>query len=272
MDALAWTAGWTAAHRAEETRRADRLFEDSLARRLSGDRGRELRARMDAAMGAFSPADAIAVRTRWVDDRIAEAVSRGLRHIVLLGCGFDTRAWRLAWPADTTVYELDRAGVLSAKSILLEGVAEPRVGRRAVEADVTRHWERGLHAAGWRREPTLWVVEGLLMYLDQDQVSTLLDRIGTESVSGSELVTDVVGQSLLDHPGLGPGLRELAAQGIAWRFGTDQPAELLGARGWAAEITTLAEAARGYGRWPRVEMPDEPNVVPRSYLVHASRT
>lgn len=53
------------------------------------------------------------IRTRFYDDYLTAATAAGSRQVVLLAAGLDTRAFRLAWPAGTRVFELDLPGVLA---------------------------------------------------------------------------------------------------------------------------------------------------------------
>ena len=63
--------------------------------------------------------DFMAVRTKWFDELFLDAVSSGIRQVVILAAGLDSRSWRLPWPDGTTVYELDQAKVLEFKSSTL---------------------------------------------------------------------------------------------------------------------------------------------------------
>jgi methyltransferase (TIGR00027 family) len=47
----------------------------------------------------------VAVRTRFFDETLLHAAENGHSQVVLLACGMDTRAFRLGWPAGTTVFE-----------------------------------------------------------------------------------------------------------------------------------------------------------------------
>ena len=100
---LAETANWVAAARAEESRRADRLFDDPLAEQLAGEAGFSwLKANPHAAT-------TLAIRTRFFDDFLAEATLRyGIRQVVIIASGFDMRSWRIEWPEGVRLFELDR--------------------------------------------------------------------------------------------------------------------------------------------------------------------
>ena len=68
-----------------------------------------------------------AVRTHFFDEFFANAAAAGIRQVVILASGLDSRAYRLQWPAGTTVYEIDQPKVLEYKAATL---AEHGVHRR----------------------------------------------------------------------------------------------------------------------------------------------
>ena len=84
----------------------------------------------------------IVLRTRFFDDFLERIVRRhAIRQVILMAAGLDTRAYRLAWPDDTTVYELDRPEVLGRKERLLHSVAAvPRCQRKLIEVDLKNPW------------------------------------------------------------------------------------------------------------------------------------
>ncbi|GAA3048961.1 hypothetical protein GCM10020000_31750 [Streptomyces olivoverticillatus] len=114
LDPVARTARLTAALRARESARPDRLFDDPLAASLAGDTGRAL-------LDEFGDVPAIAVRTRFYDDALTRLCTAddGPRQLVLVAAGMDSRAYRLDLPVGTTVFELDRPELLAVKETLL---------------------------------------------------------------------------------------------------------------------------------------------------------
>ncbi|MEU9214631.1 class I SAM-dependent methyltransferase, partial [Streptomyces sp. NPDC048415] len=65
-----------------------------------------------------SPSSYIAIRTR-VDAFLQDAVSGGVRQVVVLGAGLDTRSVRLSWPTGVKYYEIDQPDVLAFKAQVL---------------------------------------------------------------------------------------------------------------------------------------------------------
>src|SRR5579884_1855517 len=110
---LGFTARWTALGRAEESQREDALFHDPWAAALAGDLGQRWE---DLAMPEEiqkSLRAMLTVRTRFFDDFLQHAVmEQKIRQVVLLAAGLDARAFRLPWPEQTRLFELDQPHVL----------------------------------------------------------------------------------------------------------------------------------------------------------------
>lgn len=78
-----------------------------------------------------------AVRTKFFDEFFMDATRAGIRQVVILASGLDSRAYRLAWPAQTVVYEIDQPQVMEFKTrTLAELGATPTADRRVVTADL----------------------------------------------------------------------------------------------------------------------------------------
>lgn len=271
LDRLASTARWTAAERARESARPDRLFHDPLAGVLAGDTGRALAERMRGDGSFDNPA--LAIRTRYFDDVVTDALNtRGVAQVVLLAAGMDTRAYRLKIPAEVSWFELDRPELLALKDHELATTAAPRCVRHAIGVDLTGDWPTALAAVGFDpAQPTVWLVEGLIVYLEAAAVHRLLDQITALSAVGSELLCDPIGESFLTSPWMQPWLEHLDTQGTPWRFGTDEPEDLLVPRGWSPSVTLFSTVGTQLGRWPFPTAPRGTPGVPQSFLVHATR-
>ncbi|WP_099021857.1 class I SAM-dependent methyltransferase [Mycolicibacterium palauense] len=134
----------------------------------------------------------IAVRTRFFDDFFIRAAGSGIRQAVILAAGLDTRAYRLAWPVGTVVFEVDQPEVMAFKTATLAGLgAEPAAEHRAVGIDLRADWPAALRAAGFDpARPTAWIAEGLLIYLPPEAQDRLFDRITDLSAPGSRVATE----------------------------------------------------------------------------------
>src|SRR5512139_2775588 len=197
------TAVMVAAARAAESERADALISDPFAKVLVAGAGggtwevmvdpafREKVAETDPEaasifehMGNYQ-----AVRTHFFDEFFADAMAAGIRQVVILASGLDSRAYRLAWPAETVVYEIDQPKVLEYKAArLAEHGALPSARRHAVAVDLRFDWPTALRQAGFDpHAPTAWLAEGLLMYLPVDAQDRLFERITALSAPGSRV-------------------------------------------------------------------------------------
>lgn len=169
------------------------------------------------------------------------------------------------------LYEVDQPHVLAAKSELLDD-QEPACRRISVGIDLADDWPGVVVAAGYHpTAPTVWLIEGLLQYLDKDAVATLFTRIDALSAPGSTALYDVVGQALPESPMMAGLLRSMADNGAPWLFGTDDPGELAQRHGWTAIVDDIATVGNDYGRWFSAAEPTGVAGVPRGYFVTATK-
>jgi methyltransferase (TIGR00027 family) len=133
-----------------------------------------------------------AVRTHFFDAYFADALAAGIRQVVILASGLDSRAYRLDWPAGTVVYEIDQPEVLAYKSATLAGHGvTPSAERRTVPIDLRQDWPEALRAAGFDpAAPTAWLSEGLLMYLPADAQDRLFEQITELSAPTSRVAAE----------------------------------------------------------------------------------
>lgn len=200
------TALGVAAARAAETARPDPLIRDEFARILVSSAGPAWARLADPEIGWLDGdpqgqrahrvgIDYQAVRTHFFDSYFAGAVDAGVRQVVILAAGLDSRAYRLPWPAGTSVYEIDQPKVLEYKTSTLESLgATPTAIRRPVPVDLRDDWPAALTAAGFdRSEPTAWLAEGLLPYLPSDAQDRLFEMVTALSAPGSQVAIEAFG-------------------------------------------------------------------------------
>lgn len=137
-------------------------------------------------------AQGMAVRTRYFDDFLMAATAAGIRQVVILASGLDARSYRLGWPADTAVFEIDQPGVIDFKTATLRSLgATPTVGLHTVGIDLRDDWPTALRSNGFDpNRRTAWIAEGLLIYLPPDAQDRLFDHITALSPAGSRLATE----------------------------------------------------------------------------------
>lgn len=266
------TAEWIAHARAAETVRPDRLFDDQLAVTFTEAGNAELLARFRAE--PTPRFDVLAVRTRFFDDYLADATTRGgLRQVVLLAAGLDSRAFRMDWPAGTHVFELDLPGLFEAKEHFVRATAfpPPSCARHIVPADLTEDWQTELRAAGFDPAvPTAWLVEGLLYYLTEDQADAVVRDLSGLSAPGSVLGLEQVNTDTYRAPWMRDWLDEMRAKGRAWQSGVAEPEQWLAGHNWRASVVEPAELPSADGRRvPRTPAREVPGVA-RTWLITAA--
>jgi len=186
------TARWMATYRAAESARSDALFRDPHAERFADGRGR--------AIAAVTPRLARngwswIARTKLIDDLVIESVKNGCDRVLSLAAGFDTRPYRLDLPAEMEWIEADLPEIINEKQLVLAGeTTRCRLSRVAVDlADApSRHAFLADATRGAR--DTLVITEGLLLYLDAQQVSALSYDLHRNEIGGwiTDLVAPVV--------------------------------------------------------------------------------
>lgn len=263
------TARWAAAQRAQENDRDPPLFVDPLAAVLAGEFGREaLRRSRDANPHHEATAAFLAVRTRFLDEVALRAAHGGIRQVVLLGAGMDTRAFRLGWPDGVALYELDQPDLLEEKaSLLRDAGAAPSCRRVAVPADLEGDWPSALTGAGMSPgRPTAWLLEGLLYYFDSAGAERIVGLLSRLSAAGSVLGADLVSAAYITSPSTSAALGQMARQGFPWRFGSDEPEAFLARHGWRARVLQPGDPGADYGRWRRPVPPRDRTDVPQMFL------
>jgi methyltransferase (TIGR00027 family) len=135
----------------------------------------------------------VGVRTRFFDDFFTDAAQSGIRQSVILAAGLDARAYRLAWPAGSTVFEVDQPKVLEFKQeVLDEAGAVPSSHRVTVAVDLREDWPAALRAAGFDPDqPTAWALEGLLPYLPGPAQDALFEQLQELSAVGSRVAVEL---------------------------------------------------------------------------------
>ncbi|GAA2814221.1 SAM-dependent methyltransferase [Streptomyces showdoensis] len=272
------TALLVAAARAIETYRADSLARDPLAEhfvratpvsadwpvhpdQVPGGTADPLWGRLGRYFG---------LRTRVLDDHLLGSVRTGVRQVVLLGAGLDSRAFRLDWPPGCTVHELDTAEVLAFKQeVLNRSGAVPVAERRPLAVDLRDDWERALLDAGFSPGlPTAWLAEGLLLYLPAGAERRLVATVDRLSAAGSTLAYEVKEVAEAPRVRRNPvyvAARERLGIDLVALFDTrprpDSAGELA-RRGWAVDVRGPYDFTALHGRGPLPE-PDDALAVNR---------
>jgi methyltransferase (TIGR00027 family) len=233
------TAEGAAIMRALHQAAEPRIFEDPIAPRLvdpSGDlyQGR-LRLLASLPETVRNRQTQFVLRSRYAEDCLADAVTRGVGQYVVLGAGLDTFACRQpAWAARLRVYEVDRPVMQDAKRRRLQaaGLAVPgNVTYVPVDFEQDSFLEE-LFAADLRRDrPAFVSLLGVIQYLSGEQLDRTLGLLASLT-KGSELVLSFV----LPDDQLSAGDVALAATFMARFAGLGEP--------WLTRIAPQALEAR----------------------------
>lgn len=265
-EAVSRTALAVTLWRARESSRsaASRLFEDDLASVFLDRRFRwALRVSRLPLLGAMVPwslidghwagsRGTVAVRTRYIDDALSAALRNGVEQVVILGAGFDSRAYRVPGINRVRVFEVDHPMTQAEK----KRAVIRRLGRlpRHVEFVAidftTQTLDAMLPAAGFRAAArTFFICEGVTHYLSASDVDRLFRYVARSADAGSEMVFTYIHRAILDgtatFAGAGKTLAIVRRSGEPYTFGLD-PAEL--AQYLAARDLELIEdvGASGY--------------------------
>ncbi len=202
------TALGVAAARAAETAGPDPLIRDEFAHTLVSSAGPAWARLTDPELAWLDGddhgqrahrlgIDYQAVRTHFFDEYFENAVRAGIRQVVILAAGLDSRAYRLNWPPGTAVYEIDQPKVLEYKTEILEQQgAAPTASRRPVPIDLRNDWPAALTGAGFDpTQATAWLAEGLLPYLPSEAQDRLFEMVTALSAPGSQVAVEAFGMN-----------------------------------------------------------------------------
>jgi methyltransferase (TIGR00027 family) len=270
LDSVSWTAVVVAALRAIETHHPDSLVTDPYAehfvRAAQGER--KLPTRIEEVAGGDDDpiwgrgGRYLGLRTRAFDDYFRSAAAADVRQYVILGSGLDTRAYRLEWPADCPLFEVDQAHVQDFKSEVLASVgATPRVHLTRIGVDLRENWYEALLGAGFDpARPTAWLAEGLLLYLPADAETELIDIVGVASAPGSRIAYESTREEALVRSGsIIEETQAKTGMDFSALFHPDARPDSLGrlrGAGWHMKERSVFDFAAEYGRGPEPDVED----------------
>lgn len=188
------TARWVAVYRARETERPDAHFRDPFARRLAGERGEQIAKSMP--LGRDN--DWSMITRTWLGDQfINEQLQQGVDMVINLAAGLDARPYRMKLPATLKWVEVDLPEILAYKEEILRD-EKPVCSLERIRldlSDVTAR--RDLFAElGSRSKNALIITEGLLIYLNREDVAGLAKDLAAPS-SFQSWVLDIASPGLL---------------------------------------------------------------------------
>jgi methyltransferase (TIGR00027 family) len=265
IDSASRTAEYMAFFRALETIRPaeSSLFRDPLARYFVGPSlHRAVRLARIPVLGGIVPwyADrrlpgartSATARTRLIDDALSASLEAGIGQVVILGAGFDCRAYRLPQLRNATVFEVDHPSTLALKTSGLRklmGTIPNHV--RFVEIDFNRQTlPEVLERAGYRNSgAAVFLWEGVTNYLAPDAVDAVLHYVAA-SHPRTQLIFTYIHAGVLDGSVTFAGaerlLKDVSRLDEPWTFGLrpDQLPEFLTQRGLCLDRDLSAQEYR----------------------------
>ena len=146
--------------------------------------------------------DYLAVRTRHIDEVLRSRIDDGIAQVVILGAGFDSRAYRLPQlKSRVKVFEVDHPATQSVKLERLKKifVAIPDyVVYVPIDFDTETLAERLAVSGYTRTAKTLFIWEGVVMYLTPEAVDSTLAFAAQDSGTGSSIIFDYIYTEALD--------------------------------------------------------------------------
>jgi methyltransferase (TIGR00027 family) len=201
--------------------------------------------------------NSIVARVRYFDDFVAASVDKGIRQLVILGAGYDTRAYRIEnLKRDVRVFEIDHPDTQTVKKRIIRQIFGSLPGNVTyVPLDFERESLDKLLKADMfdRSKKTLILFEGLVMYLPPSSVDETLHFITRTFEKGSLILFDNYPQSLVDGTDTGEvaaNIREFTRRaGEPLKFGMPdgESARFLADRGYTnIQVSTSSEYRRLY--------------------------
>ncbi len=190
-------------------------------------------------------------RKRYADEAVADALEAGIRQFVILGAGFDTRAFRLIAPTGAAAFEVDLPDNVARKRRILQrlfGRVPERVSLVAVDLE-TDDLAESLARHGFRPDrTTMFILEAVTQYLTDDAAGRLFAFLG-EAPARSRLIFTYIDKGFLDGTdlrGWEPAYRKWVEEDQVWRWGLEPAAVggLLCRHGWIEHEQVGAEEYR----------------------------
>ena len=186
----------------------------------------------------------VVARTRLIDDLIAGALDDGIDQVVILGAGFDSRAYRISRLAAIDIFEVDHPDTQAAKrEVLKRLLPSPPEHVRFVAIDFKQDdLASAMSGAGYDdSKHTLFLWEGVTNYLTADAVDSTVQWCSRAS-AGSQLLFTYVHRDVLTRPSDFVGTQNLfrslekARERFAFGMQPSHVPGFLASRGFSLEL------------------------------------
>jgi methyltransferase (TIGR00027 family) len=241
------TARWVAVYRARETERTDAVFRDQFARRLAGERGEQIAATMSfAEKNSWS----FVARTWLIDQVISNQVKLGTDMVVNLAAGLDARPYRMNLPGSLRWIEVDLPEILAHKEdVLRNETSGCQLERVRLDLSDARGRRELFSMLGRQANRALVISEGLLVYLDEKEVTSLGQDLAV-ATSFQHWVIDLASPALLKMLAKKMGA-PLDQAGAPLKFAPREGPDFFARSGWKPlEIHSVMHAAAKLNRLP----------------------
>jgi methyltransferase (TIGR00027 family) len=211
-----------------------RLFYDPVAKELVGGSVRILMKFASMRNFTMKQTDAVAkgiygvqiCRTRYIDDVVQATISQGIKQLVILGAGYDTRPYRLPEMESVKVFEVDLPAVQDDKKKKLQkylGRLPEHVTFIPIDFD-TQTLETVFTGTAFDPSmPAIFIWEGVTQYISEEAVRQTLAFVG-KSAPGSIIVFTYVLKSIIERHSDIPGanhMMDVVARQSPWVFGLE---------------------------------------------------
>lgn len=147
--------------------------------------------------------NSIIARIRYFDDLIRKSIDEGLEQLVILGAGYDTRAYRIEGlqKGKIKVFEIDHPGTQNFKIQKIRqlfGSIPQNVVHVPIDFEIEALAQKLFESGYDPSKKTLFVMEGLIMYIPPNAVDETLSFMVENSRAGSALIFDYYPQSVVD--------------------------------------------------------------------------
>ncbi len=145
--------------------------------------------------------NSIRARVRYFDDIVKASLENGLEQLVMLGAGYDTRAYRIEGLNTLSVFEVDHPATQDVKIEKIKkifGRLPKHVAYVPVDFETEDLGHRLMESGYNRTLRTLFIMEGLVMYIPSRAVDETLSFIAGNSGKGSAVIFDYYPKSLVD--------------------------------------------------------------------------
>lgn len=238
------TARWVAVYRAQESERPDAIFHDPFARRLAGERGEQIAKSLPLGR---DNGWTMSTRTYLIDDLVSRQVREGTDAVINLAAGLDSRPYRMDLPSSLRWIEVDLPEILDYKEEILRN-EKPVCSLERIRLDLSNQpARRDLFASlASRSSKALVITEGLVIYLNREDVASLAQDLATPATFQSWIV-DIASPGLLKM--LAKRTHTQLAQNAPFKFAPPEGPNFYVPYGWhPVEVHSLIKTAARLNR------------------------